>query len=200
MVLIWTDTQVKNFWDFPGGPVVKTSSSNAEVAGSIPGQGLRFHMPHSQNTKTENRSSIITSSIKTFKMIHIKKVFQKKSLKHWGNIELCVLGWEGGSGRVSGGKSCKQYYNTVKGEHSWGSIWKTLSEDKQEIVALILSNKSCVPTSFLGSLVNMPGTQSLTQMLHGEHLTCLLYNSKKWVGEWITEWTRDSTSYSQANY
>ena len=31
-------------WDFPGSPVVKTSPSNAEGAGSIPGQ--RAKIPH----------------------------------------------------------------------------------------------------------------------------------------------------------
>ena len=31
-------------WDFPGGPVVKTSLSNAGVAGSIPGWGPKI--PH----------------------------------------------------------------------------------------------------------------------------------------------------------
>ena len=31
-------------WDFPGGPVVNTSSSNAGDAGSIPGQGAKI--PH----------------------------------------------------------------------------------------------------------------------------------------------------------
>ena len=31
----------KVFWDFPGGPVVKTSPSNAGDVGSIPGQGTK---------------------------------------------------------------------------------------------------------------------------------------------------------------
>ena len=31
-------------WDFPGGPVVKNLSANAEDTGLIPGPG-RFHMP-----------------------------------------------------------------------------------------------------------------------------------------------------------
>ena len=31
-------------WDFPGGPVAKTSFSNAGGLGSIPGRGTRFHM------------------------------------------------------------------------------------------------------------------------------------------------------------
>ena len=29
-------------WDFPGGPVVKTSPSKAGGAGSIPGQGTKI--------------------------------------------------------------------------------------------------------------------------------------------------------------
>ena len=33
-----------NCWDFPGGPMVKTSPSNAGGAGSIPGQGAKI--PH----------------------------------------------------------------------------------------------------------------------------------------------------------
>ena len=34
---------------------------------------LRAHMPGGQKNKTENRNSIVTNSIKTFKMVHIKK-------------------------------------------------------------------------------------------------------------------------------
>ena len=34
----------KSNWDFPGGPVAKTSPSNAGGAGSIPGQGAKI--PH----------------------------------------------------------------------------------------------------------------------------------------------------------
>ena len=37
-------------WDFPGGPVVKTSSSNAGDVGSIP--GWRLQMPYSLKAKT----------------------------------------------------------------------------------------------------------------------------------------------------
>ena len=53
--MITQTTLNRNTRDFPGGPVVKTSSSNAEVAGSIPGQGLRSHMPRSQNAKTKQK-------------------------------------------------------------------------------------------------------------------------------------------------
>ena len=39
--------------DFPGGPVVKTSPSNAGGAGSIPGPGAKIpHMPWGQETNT----------------------------------------------------------------------------------------------------------------------------------------------------
>ena len=37
---------------FPGGPVVKTSSSNAEGAGLIPGWGAKI--PHASGPKTQN--------------------------------------------------------------------------------------------------------------------------------------------------
>ena len=39
--------------DFPGGPVVKTSPSNAEGAGSIRGRGAKI--PHSSQPKNQNR-------------------------------------------------------------------------------------------------------------------------------------------------
>ena len=39
-------------WDFPGGPIVKTSLSNADSVDSIPGQGAKSHMPCGQKTKT----------------------------------------------------------------------------------------------------------------------------------------------------
>ena len=38
--------------DFPGGPVVKTSPSNAEGMGSIPGQGAKI--PHASQPKKQN--------------------------------------------------------------------------------------------------------------------------------------------------
>ena len=38
--------------DFPGGPAVKTSPSNAEGVGSIPGQGARI--PHALGPKNQN--------------------------------------------------------------------------------------------------------------------------------------------------
>ena len=38
--------------DFPGGPVVKTSPSNAGGAGLIPGQGAKI--PHASRPKNQN--------------------------------------------------------------------------------------------------------------------------------------------------
>ena len=63
--------------DFPGGLVVKTLPSNAGNKGSIPGWGaMSPHVlwPKSKKHKIET----ITNSIKTLKMVHLKK---KKSLK-----------------------------------------------------------------------------------------------------------------------
>ena len=38
---------------------------------------LRSYMPFGQKIKAKNRSNIVTNSIKTLKMIHIKKVLKK---------------------------------------------------------------------------------------------------------------------------
>ena len=50
--------------------MVKTSPSNARGAGSIPGRRAKIPLPRNQNI---NRNNIITKSIKTLKMVHIKK-------------------------------------------------------------------------------------------------------------------------------
>ena len=42
----------KVFWDFPGGPVVKTSPSNAGDVGSIPGRAAKI--PHALQPKHQN--------------------------------------------------------------------------------------------------------------------------------------------------
>ena len=63
-------------WDFPGGPVVKTSPSNAGGAGSIPGQRAKIphaSQPKNQNIKKKTRSNIVMNLIKTLKMVHIRK-------------------------------------------------------------------------------------------------------------------------------
>ena len=51
--------------DFPAGPVVNTSPSNAEGAGSIPGLGAKI--PYAlwpRNQDINNISNIVTNSIK----------------------------------------------------------------------------------------------------------------------------------------
>ena len=60
--------------DLPGGPVVKTLLSNAGVIVPSLVRKLRSHLPLGQKTKDmKNRSNIVKNSIKTFKMVHIKK-------------------------------------------------------------------------------------------------------------------------------
>ena len=63
--------KIKVIGDFPGSPVVKNSPSNSGSVGSIPGQEAK--RPHASVAKTQNRSNIVTSSIKTSQMIHTKK-------------------------------------------------------------------------------------------------------------------------------
>ena len=49
----------------------KTLPNNAGNEGSIPGQGAKI--PHASWPKNQNRNSIATNSIKTFKMVKKKK-------------------------------------------------------------------------------------------------------------------------------
>ena len=65
-------TTLKKCWDFPGGPVVKTLCSNASGTSLIPGSGA--NIPHASGPKTQ--SNIVTNSIKTLKMVHIKHFFK----------------------------------------------------------------------------------------------------------------------------
>ena len=72
---------ISKMLDFLGGPLVKTSSSNVKGEGSIPGQGTEI--PHGMWPKKQNpntRSIISTNSIKTVKLVHIKKKYFKKRL------------------------------------------------------------------------------------------------------------------------
>ena len=65
--------------DFPGGPVVKTSASNAEGAGLMPGQGGKIP-PCSVAKKKKPRSNIVTSSMKTLMEKNTKKQLKKISV------------------------------------------------------------------------------------------------------------------------
>ena len=69
--------KIWNMKDFPGCPVVKTLPSNAGCAGSIPGQGAKISHASWSKNQTKNRSNIVTNSVKTLKLVHIKKFFKK---------------------------------------------------------------------------------------------------------------------------
>ena len=61
-------------WDFPGGPVVETLPSNAWGLGSILGWEAKIlHVSWSKNQRINNRSNIVTNSVKALKTIYIKK-------------------------------------------------------------------------------------------------------------------------------
>ena len=64
----------KDWGDLPGGPVVKILPSNAGRASLIPGQGA--HMPHVR--KNQNTERIVTNSVRTLNMVHVKKSLKKK--------------------------------------------------------------------------------------------------------------------------
>ena len=58
----------------PGGPVVKTSPSRAEGVGSVPGWGAKIaYASVAKKTKHETEAILLTNSIKTLKVVHIKR-------------------------------------------------------------------------------------------------------------------------------
>ena len=60
------------FKHMPTTSVVRSSPSNAAGAVSIPGQGTKI-LHASRPKKPQNISNTATNSIKTLKMVHIKK-------------------------------------------------------------------------------------------------------------------------------
>ena len=56
--------------------MVKTLPSSAGGMDSVPAWGTKIS--HTKNQNVNNRSSILTNSIKTFKMVHIKKILKKE--------------------------------------------------------------------------------------------------------------------------
>ena len=71
--------QKLKFRDFPGGPVVKTSPSNAGCVGSIPGRGAKIPhalWPKNQNIKQKQYFKKFTEEIK--KGPHQKNLKKKK--------------------------------------------------------------------------------------------------------------------------
>ena len=74
--------QKSELGDFPGGQMVKTLPSSAGCVGSISSWGVsipRASWPKKKKKKKLNRSNISKKSIKTLKMVDIKKIFFKKS-------------------------------------------------------------------------------------------------------------------------
>ena len=64
--------------DFPGCPMVKILPSKAGGVSLIPGQGAKIppaSQPKDQNINSS--SNIVTNSLKTLKMVHIKKKKKK---------------------------------------------------------------------------------------------------------------------------
>ena len=70
------DVEEKKQKGLSGGPVVKTLPPNAGGVGSIPGRGAKILTV--LEAKTQKRSSIVTNSMETFKMIHPGKRRKKK--------------------------------------------------------------------------------------------------------------------------
>ena len=70
-------------WDFLGNPRkwlnLCLPMQGLQVQSLV--EELRSHVPLGQKAKTENRSNIVTNSIKTLKMAHIKKVLKKFIVK-----------------------------------------------------------------------------------------------------------------------
>ena len=64
--------------DFPVGPVVNIPPPNERDVGSIPDQGAKIPHASQPKTKTENRSNIVTNSIKTLKTSPPQKNILKK--------------------------------------------------------------------------------------------------------------------------
>ena len=78
--MITNKSQKGNSRDFLGGPVTETLPSSAGDTGSIPGQGVQI--PHAslpkKKRKKANIKQYLINSMKTFKMVHIKKKSLKK--------------------------------------------------------------------------------------------------------------------------
>ena len=83
--------------DFPGGPVVKTLSSDAGGTGPIPGWGAKI--PHASWPKNQNRKQKqYSNKLKTLKMVHVGTSL----VVHWLIIHQSMQGtqiqslvWEG---------------------------------------------------------------------------------------------------------
>ena len=67
--------------DFSGSPEVGTLPSNAEGMGSRPGQEVKtLHVSWPKNQSIK-REQYLTNSVRTLKMVHIKKIFRLAPVK-----------------------------------------------------------------------------------------------------------------------
>ena len=77
----WNGLRVKNW-----GPGTSLVVQCLRIPASILGQ--RAKMPRAswpKHQNIQNRSNVITNSIKTLKMVHIKNILKKISKKNWGS-------------------------------------------------------------------------------------------------------------------
>ena len=117
--------KLQNFSAGEGKRSLLTCSQEKHLGTSMVAQGLRLHLsmqgvqvqsllrelrfPHAwgPKTKTKNRNNIVTNSMKTFKMVHIKK--KKKKHLSWGlqiqSALVCFLLSDGPSGHPVGGRA-----------------------------------------------------------------------------------------------
>ena len=70
-----------NCRDFPGGPIVETLPSNAGGASSIPDRGTDIPRASQSKNAHKNRSSVVTNSVKTLKVVDIKNSLKNRNDK-----------------------------------------------------------------------------------------------------------------------
>ena len=70
--------------DVPGSPMIKTLPARAGGTGLIPGRAAKSPLASQlKNQNINNRSNIVTNSMKTFKMVHNKNIYIKKEGPCW---------------------------------------------------------------------------------------------------------------------
>ena len=75
-IYTYTHTHTHTYMDFRGGPLVKTLPSNAVCVVLISGGGTKIpHALQPKNPKYKTETNILINSIKTIKIVHIKKIY-----------------------------------------------------------------------------------------------------------------------------
>ena len=98
--------------------------SNAQNAGSIPGQGAKIPHASRPTNKIQNRSNTLTNSIKTLKMVH------KKNLKKLSGRQRAM----------QENKKCRGHGNIKKNDKHFRKIWEYTISMKQEQRAILNKN------------------------------------------------------------